>query len=251
VPTDASDEEIARAFRLLAKQLHPDVGPQRPEQSARFTSVVAAYDVLSQPTQRYDYDDVRASALAARAARERVAVASATATPGASARAPMVNWTPRKAAATVGAGVICTLLGIAFSIFIFSMQAGERADRAGRVHVHATAFVDSNSTRHLTFRTTDGDQVTIPQPTRLNPGVLQTGDTLTLLYRPSHPTDVIVDETHFGRDFTYWFIAVKLIVCGPVIAALGIRKRRWLRRRAARGDGLALGPPPARVAIPA
>ncbi len=233
VEPDATDDEIARAFRSLAKQLHPDVGPQLVDDNERFTLAVAAYDVLSDSHQRYDYDDVRTSVLAARQARERMAAPVAVDQSAArKAGAPMINWTPRKAVATIAAGMVCVLLGIAFTIFILALQARERADRAGRVRVQATAVIDGNGRTHLTFVTASGGQVTVPEPTRVDPGVLHDGDTLTLLYKPTQPSNVIVDETHFGRDFTFWFIAVKLIVCGPVITAIGVRKRSSLRYRA-------------------
>ncbi len=55
VPKEASPEEIKKAYRRLARELHPDVNPS-PDASERFKLVTHAYDVLSDPQQRQQYD---------------------------------------------------------------------------------------------------------------------------------------------------------------------------------------------------
>jgi molecular chaperone DnaJ len=55
VSRDASSEEIKRAFRRLARELHPDVS-QAPDAEHRFREVVEAYEVLSNSERRELYD---------------------------------------------------------------------------------------------------------------------------------------------------------------------------------------------------
>ena len=56
VGKDASADEIRKAYRKLAKQLHPDLNPGKPEAEARFKAVTAAYDLLSDADKRARYD---------------------------------------------------------------------------------------------------------------------------------------------------------------------------------------------------
>lgn len=51
VAKDASDQEIKRAYRKLARELHPDVNPSEDAQQ-RFGEVTTAYEVLSDPQKR-------------------------------------------------------------------------------------------------------------------------------------------------------------------------------------------------------
>jgi len=55
VSRDASPDEIKRAYRKLARELHPDVN-QDPGSQERFKEVTAAYEVLSDPEKRQMYD---------------------------------------------------------------------------------------------------------------------------------------------------------------------------------------------------
>ncbi|WP_395310981.1 molecular chaperone DnaJ [Mycobacterium sp. AMU20-3851] len=51
VSKNASDSELKRAYRKLARELHPDVNPDEAAQ-ARFTEIQLAYEVLSDPEKR-------------------------------------------------------------------------------------------------------------------------------------------------------------------------------------------------------
>mgnify|MGYP001079551837 FL=1 len=55
VSRDATSDEIKKAYRRLARELHPDVNPSE-EAAERFKDVTHAYDVLSDPNERQRYD---------------------------------------------------------------------------------------------------------------------------------------------------------------------------------------------------
>src|SRR5688572_4664426 len=56
VSKTASPEEIKKAYRKLARQYHPDTNPGDKEAEERFKEVQGAYDVLSEPDKRKQYD---------------------------------------------------------------------------------------------------------------------------------------------------------------------------------------------------
>ena len=56
VDRGASDDEVKRAFRALARQHHPDVNPDDPAASERFREIAEAYEVLSNAETRALYD---------------------------------------------------------------------------------------------------------------------------------------------------------------------------------------------------
>ena len=55
VPREASADEIKRSYRKLARELHPDVNPD-PEVQDKFKEITAAYETLSDPKKRQNYD---------------------------------------------------------------------------------------------------------------------------------------------------------------------------------------------------
>src|SRR3954469_2983808 len=59
VPKDAEAAAIKKAYRQLARDLHPDKNPGNAEAEARFKEVSEAYDVLSDTKRRAEYDDAR------------------------------------------------------------------------------------------------------------------------------------------------------------------------------------------------
>ena len=92
VHTDARPDEIKRAYRRLARELHPDVNPD-PAAQQRFKEVTAAYEVLSDPAKRQVVDLGRRPAGQRRWRSGRAA--GTRSAPSASA----TSWTPSSAAA--------------------------------------------------------------------------------------------------------------------------------------------------------
>jgi len=56
VPRDASDEDIKKAFRKLARQYHPDVAKDKRVAEEKFKEINEAYGILSDPEKRRRYD---------------------------------------------------------------------------------------------------------------------------------------------------------------------------------------------------
>jgi len=56
VPREATDDAIKKAYRRLAKKLHPDLHPGNRANEQQFKEVTAAYDLLSDPAKRARFD---------------------------------------------------------------------------------------------------------------------------------------------------------------------------------------------------
>lgn len=66
VAKDASEAEIKKVYRKLARQYHPDSNPGDSKAEAKFKEISEAFSVLSDPEQRKEYDAVRAMGSGAR-----------------------------------------------------------------------------------------------------------------------------------------------------------------------------------------
>src|SRR3989440_10986037 len=56
VSRDVDDATIKKAFRRLARELHPDVNSHDPQAEEKFKEAAEAYEVLSDPERRATYD---------------------------------------------------------------------------------------------------------------------------------------------------------------------------------------------------
>jgi curved DNA-binding protein len=61
VPRSASDNEIKKAFRKLAREFHPDVAKDKKKAEEKFKEVNEAYEVLGDPAKRKKYDELGAN----------------------------------------------------------------------------------------------------------------------------------------------------------------------------------------------
>ncbi|MEU6846681.1 molecular chaperone DnaJ [Streptomyces sp. NPDC046716] len=59
VPKDATDAEIKKAYRKLARENHPDANKGNPKAEERFKEISEANDVLGDPKKRKEYDEAR------------------------------------------------------------------------------------------------------------------------------------------------------------------------------------------------
>lgn len=59
VSDEASDKEVTKAYRKLARQYHPDANPGDSKAEEKFKEISEAYDVIGDPDKRKEYDDVR------------------------------------------------------------------------------------------------------------------------------------------------------------------------------------------------
>ncbi len=58
VSRDASEDDIRKAYRKLARKHHPDLNPNDPSAEERFKKISGAYEVLSKPEKRALYDEL-------------------------------------------------------------------------------------------------------------------------------------------------------------------------------------------------
>jgi molecular chaperone DnaJ len=60
VPKDATEAEIKKAYRKLAREFHPDANKGDAKAEERFKEISEAHDILGDPKRRKDYDEARA-----------------------------------------------------------------------------------------------------------------------------------------------------------------------------------------------
>ncbi len=109
VAKDASAAEIKKAYRKLARELHPDKNPGNAEAEARFKEVSEAYDVLSDDKTRKEYDEARSLfGAGADAAADSAAAASRPATARRRSTCPTSSATPPVRPTSATCSAICS-----------------------------------------------------------------------------------------------------------------------------------------------
>jgi hypothetical protein len=206
IAPDATDADIAAAYRALAKQLHPDTNPDATA-AARFHDVADAYRVLSDPRRRRDYDAVRAQPVAPVVPLVRT-----------SSAAPK-KWSRRRAWTAAIAGSVVAVLGLAAGFLTWQLHEQDAELRASFVPVVAEKVGNGQ----IRIVTNDGKQVITDAPRQHGEG-RGTDPTMNVRYDPDDPAHVIVDKGTLGRDLTFAIVALKLLIGGLVFAVLGARR---------------------------
>jgi hypothetical protein len=215
---DASQDEIAASYRVLAKSLHPDTGPVEPGAAERFKLVTAAYRVLGDAASRQRYD--RQRLLAARAASSAEVVREPT-----RPSERRILRTRRGARWAVGGGIALVVIGLVVSALVIALQLRDRSLRDRGVPATATV-VSRDGERRLEFSTADGRTITAPEPLRTGTGDAPVGEQVEIRYDPDHPRDIVTDESKIARDLTLWIVAVKLLVAGGIFVGFGWHRLR-------------------------
>jgi curved DNA-binding protein CbpA len=88
VPRTASDNDIRKAFRKLAKKHHPDLNPGDKAAEAKFKEISQANEILSDPEKRRRFDAGEIDATG----QEMPPASAAPSTNGRAARRPLSTW---------------------------------------------------------------------------------------------------------------------------------------------------------------
>lgn len=218
VTPGASREQLASAFRLRAKALHPDMNPGDAESAEQFKSLGRAYQVLSDPDARARYD----------AGRLLTATPSASPAVSAVAVSPRFQLTRRAARWMVVSGLVLIPLGLGAAAWVVSLQRAD-ADLRARGVAATAVVVAAPGGRVLEFSTRDGRAVRTREGGKTGEVQPSVGSRVGIHYDRRDPTKVVTDQSHTGRDVTLWIVAVKFMVGGGLLIWFG---RRRLRRRA-------------------
>lgn len=215
VDASAGGDDIARAFRARAKQLHPDTSSE-PDAAAKFNELVGAYGVLSNHRTRREYDarrdETEVAVLPARAASGRPVPRVPSGPLGS-------KWSRRKAWTALLAGALVAVLGIGAAWLTWHLHESDAQRRADYRPVSASRIGNGD----IEFITADGRIVSTREPEQHGEGS-DLGPTVKVRYDPAQPTHVIVDASSTGRDITLAIVSLKFLIGGPVFVVLGARR---------------------------
>jgi curved DNA-binding protein CbpA len=228
VDASASGDDIARAFRARAKQLHPDTS-SAPDAAVRFNELVGAYGVLSNHRTRREYDALRDEPVRPVVPTGVVPGRSAVPVPS---KALGSKWSRRKAWTALVCGALVTVLGVGAAWLTWHLHESDAQRRAEFRPVSASRVGNGD----IAFIAADGRVVETREPEQHGEGS-DLGPTVKVRYDPAQPTHVIVDASSTGRDITLAIVALKFLVGGPVFVVLGTRRVRSLASRNAAPTG--------------
>jgi hypothetical protein len=119
------------------------------------------------------------------------------------------------------------------AVFVFSLQRHDADLRAHGVATTAVVVpVGQNGDRRLEFETRGGTVVRASEAVRTGEEQPAIGSRVKIHYDPAHPSTIVTDESHTGRDVTLWIVAAKLVIGGGVLVGFGIHRLRRRDRRA-------------------
>ncbi|MET0920505.1 MAG: J domain-containing protein [Acidimicrobiia bacterium] len=232
VERGATADEVNAAFRARAKDLHPDAQPGDADALEQFKRVSHAYTVLRDPVSRARYD--------ARAAADPFVAPSPTPSPVPTVRTPSAPVPPprwqlgvRGARWAVGGGFALVIVGILAGALVVGLQRADADLRARGVATEAVV-VEVNGARKLEFTTGAGNTIRAAESTKSGVEEPAVRSRVAIHYDRNDPTHVVADTSHLARDVTLWIVAVKLVVGGTVLVAMGVRRLRRVEAREVR-----------------
>ena len=214
VARGATRDEITAAYRARAKELHPDAHPGDAAAAERFTRVGAAYRVLSDPEERAGYDRSRAEPSGAAAAPRVAPVVAPAPVP---APAKPFRLTRKSARWAVAGGGLLIVLGLLAGAFVVTLQRHDADLRSNGVAAVATV-IPVNGERRLEFETASGRVVRATEAVKTGEEAPAIGSKVAIHYDRSDPTSIVTDDSHTGRNITFWIVAVKFVIGGAVLA---------------------------------
>src|SRR6476620_2535211 len=114
VKKTATPEDIERAYRILARKFHPDRNPGREaDAKARFVRVQEAYEILSNPTLRVEYDETFEAGDTTDIAVDRAPFVDLHRPPQPRRRTPYGAHTVWVISAAIGLGMLTTIVFLA------------------------------------------------------------------------------------------------------------------------------------------